>query len=90
MSFPAALRLGWGRLSCCLAGADPTGGTGLSLPAPDASGQWTLRLVLCQEGLGPVGWARDLDPRIPVELEGAAVPAGRPSPDQQALVKEGG
>ena len=47
----------------------------LPVPTPDAPGRWTLRLVLCQEGAGPVGWARDLDPRLPVELEGAAVPA---------------
>ena len=47
----------------------------LAFPTPDRPGRWTLRLVLCQEGVGPVGWARDRDPRLSLELDGAAVPA---------------
>ena len=47
----------------------------LSFPTPEMPGRWTLRLALCQERVGPVGWARDRDPRLSLELDGAAVPA---------------
>lgn len=47
----------------------------LVLATPDKPGRWRLRLVLCQEGVGPVAWRQGGDPVLDIDLREETVPA---------------